>query len=102
MEGDFSPLGYSPQDKQDLKWGYYIMNFIPECWDVLRLPDITHETDFITFSHPNKDVCGSINEVVFNLNEFTINKVMRTMVIIAKHGWNRYKQDRLQILCSSK
>jgi hypothetical protein len=94
MEGNFSNLGYTPQQKHDLEWGYYTMNFIPECWDVLRLPSITQETDFVVFSHPNKDVCGTINEVVFNLNEYTINMVMRTMETIAKHGWAKYKRER--------
>ena len=97
MEGNFSGLGYSPQDKHDIEWCYHIMNFIPECWDVLRLSDITQETDFVTFSHPNKHVCGTINEVVFNLNEFTINKVMRVMETIAKSGWKHYREQRLEM-----
>ena len=74
------------------------MNFIPECWEVLRLPDITQDTNFITFSHPNKDIRGTVNEVVFNLNEFTLNKVMRTMEVIAKTGWGKYKQERESFL----
>jgi len=102
MEGNFSNLGYTPQEKHDLEWGYYIMNFIPEAWDVLRLPDITQETDFVTFSHPNKDVRGTINEVAFNLNEFTINMVMRTMEVIAKHDWNSYRKQRLITISSSE
>jgi len=102
MEGDFSNLGYPPQLKHDLEWGYYIMKFIPECWEVLRLPDITQETDFVTFSHSNKDMRGTVNEVAFNLNEFTLNKVMRTMEIIAKHGWNHYKEKRLEVIGINK
>ena len=102
MQGEFSNLGYTPQQKHDLEWGYYIMNFIPECWEVLRLPDITQETDFVTFSHPNKHVRGTINEVVFNLNEFTLNMVMRVMEIIAKNGWNTYRKERLMIISSSE
>jgi len=102
MEGDFSNLGYTPQLKHDLEWGYYIMNFIPECWQRLRLSSITEETDFVTFSHGNKDVCNTVNEVAFNLNEFTLNKVMRTMVIIAKHGWDAYRKQRLMTISSSE
>jgi hypothetical protein len=102
MEGDFSNLGYTPQLKHDLEWGYYIMNFIPECWQRLRLSSITQETDFVNFSHGNKDVCNTVNEVAFNLNEYTLNMVMRTMVIIAKHGWEHYKEKRLEVIGISK
>lgn len=98
MEGDFSNLGYTPQLKHDLEWGYYIMNFVPNAWHYFRLKSITHETDFVNFSHENKDVYNTVNEVAFNLNEFTLNKVMRTMETIAKNGWNKYKQERESFL----
>ena len=102
MEGDFSNLGYTPQLKHDLEWGYYIMNFVPNAWHYFKLTSITQETDFVNFSHGNKDVCNTVNEVAFNLNEFTLNMVMRTMETIAKNGWNKYKEIRLEIIGSSK
>jgi len=94
MEGDFSNLGYTPQQKHDLGWGYYIMDSVPGSWDVLRHPDISQNTIFACFSHPDTYIEYTINEVVFHLNEYTIGFVMRTMETIAKHGWDKYKHER--------
>ena len=94
MEGDFFNLGYSPQERHDLGWGYYMMNCVPGSWDVLRHPDISQNTIFTCFSHPDTYIEYTINEVVFHLNEYTIGFVMRTMETIAKHGWDKYKHER--------
>ena len=94
MQGNFSNLGYTAKEKHDLDWGYYMMNFVPGSWDVIARQDIDQNTDFICFSHEDKDVEHTVNEVVFNLNEFTIGFVMRVMETIAKLGWAEYRHQR--------
>ena len=94
MEGNFSNLGYKPQEKHDLEWGYYIMNFVPDAWNVIVRDDIDQNTNFLCFSHPDKHVEYTLNEVVFSLNEFTVGMVMRAMETIAKHGWMKYRCER--------
>lgn len=94
MEGDFSNLGYTPQQKHDLEWGYYMVSFVPGAWDAIARNDIDQNTNFMCFLHPDKYVEYTINEVVFSLNEFTVGFVMQTMETIAKRGWQKYKQDR--------
>jgi hypothetical protein len=94
MEGDFSNLSYSSQEKHDLEWGYYIMNFVPGAWDALADESITKYTNFSCFFNKNKEIEGIINHVVFNLNEFTVGMVMRTMLKIARYGWDTYKKER--------
>lgn len=94
MEGKFSNLGYTSQQKQDLEWGYYIMNFVPGAWDVIASDDIDQNTNFLCFDHPDTHVNYTINEVVFSLNEFTVGFVMRTMETIGKIGWNKFKEQR--------
>ena len=94
MEGNFSNLGYKNQEKHDLEWGYYMMNFIPGAWDVIARNDIDQNTNFVCFSHPDKYVEYTVNEVIFHLNEFTVRLVMRTMEKISKNGWLTYKKER--------
>ena len=94
MQGSFANLGYTPQQKHDLEWGYYMMNFVPGAWDVIARDDIDQNTNFMCFSHPDTYVEYTLNEVIFNLNEFNIGFVMRVMETIAKHGWDKYKEER--------